>query len=487
MPRGRYEETRLKRLLDDFDGSIARNYIKNVLQVREHAEKTGGFRNLFWLEDKTGMHFAFRFISDVPLFLMLSHPISRFAKEEKYWLGRDERRLCLRLGIIPAFLVTLDTYSIVRLWGGRASDFFSPTAEPIPQRQQIFWEMTPGSRGPQWSSMNFVLAFDADLRPAPPRVREILEGYFTYMFWEFPQRGFTSCAHILNDSRHIQTILKAAKSIYAPKEVYNDTLLIGPNEMDIQRIVLWGLQRHGSSFKLSQVKAVLTKDVAKVLQPYQKNVDFFINGVVSEFRRRTIRFDTLTVVARIGFPYLELLKSVIGLVVSEHFKDGDSLSYVGSNGEVETEVNRIVKLLSKKVIVSHAIADGIKDQFDYALSSLFPLIILDGDDVMFFHPLVLSSLFKFPRLFDRITKNKERLINALRLLEKIPNATEEELSQSKEAEYLQKQGIMKELVIRGLQSAVNNLQLLKVIKKCFKNRAKASNSMLEKQRFPSSS
>ena len=472
MSSGSYQEYRLINLLNEFDEEMAESYVNNVSLMMDEIEKIGGFRNISWIRSRKGETIAFRASFDTPLFLVISHPISRFSKLEKYRIYGEERQLCLNLAIVPAYLATLDVYTVVKLWNEGAKRFFSPTAEPIPEREEEFWHIIPSPRGAQFSSMNFLLKHQSSIRPAPTSIREILRDYFRYMFWSFPKRGFSCCAHFVNDSRHIHTLLKNAKTIYGFEKVYDDTMLIPTKgryyEMEIQRIDLWGLQSQNSHYKLVPVNAVLTKDVAQDIQDFQGK--FFINGVVAEFRRRgETRFNALTVVAEYGVNSIELQQAVIGQVVSERFKSGKSLSYIGSVPEIKQDVDEIVRLLSQKVRIGHTMAEGIKNartRFDLALSWLYPIVVVDDSDVMLCHPFVLGSLCQFG-LFDRIMRYDGGLANALRLLEKIPDSTYEELRRSPEARFFRGKGMLVDLVIKVLQSSIDWIRFSKILKRIF--------------------
>ena len=472
MSPGSYQEYRLINLLDEFDEEMAESYLNNVSRMMDEMEKTGGFRNISWIRGREGEPLAFRAGFDTPVFLMISHPISRFSKLEKYRIYGEERQLCLNLAIVPAYLATLDVYTVVKLWNEGAKRFFSPTAEPIPEREEIFWHITPSPRGAQFSSMNFLLKHQADIRPAPTSLREILRDYFRYVFWSFPQRGFSCSAHFVNDSRHIHTMLKNAKTIYGFEKVYDDTMLVPAkgryHEMEIQRIDLWGLQSENSHYKLVPVKAVLTKDIARDIQDFQGR--FFINGVVAEFRRRgETRFNTLTIVAEYGVNDIELQQAVIGQVVSERFKSGNSLAYIGSVPEIKRDVDGIVRLLSRRVRIGHTLAEGIKNartRFDMALSWLHPVVVVDNNDVMLFHPFVLSSLYQFGVL-DRVMSYEGGLANALRLLDRIPESTSGQLRHSDEAKFFSGKGMLADLLIRALQSAVDWIRFSRILKRIF--------------------
>ena len=473
MSFGSYQEYRLINLLYEFDEEMAESYLNSVSSMMDEIENIGGFRNISWIKGSKGEPLAFRTSFNTPLFLMISHPISRFSKLEKYRIYGEERQLCLNLAIVPTYLATLDVYTVVKLWNEGAKRFFSPTAEPLPEREEEFWHVTPARRGAaQFSSMDWEVRTNLTGRNAPISMREILRNYFRYTFWSFPKRGFSCCAHFLNDSRHIHTLLKNAKTIYGFEKVYDDTMLIptkaGYHEMEIQRIDLWGLQSENLHYKLVPVKAVLTRDIAQGIQDFQGR--FFINGVVAEFRRRgETRFNTLTVVAEYGVNSIELQQAVIGQVVSERFKSGKSMSYIGSVSEIKQDVDEIVRLLSRKVQISRTMAVGIKNartRFDLALSFLKPIVVVDDGDVLFCHPFVLGSLYQF-RLFDRIMRYNGGLANALRLLDKIPTSTVEQLRRSAEAKFFSGKGMLVDLVIRALQSCVDWIRFSKILKKIF--------------------
>jgi len=114
-------------------------------------------------------------------------------------------------------------------------------------------------------------------------------------------------------------------------------------------------------------------------------------------------------------------------------------------------------------------AEGIKNariRFDLALSWLSPVVVLDNNDVMLFHPFVLGSLYQFG-LLDRVMKLEGGLANALRLLDKIPDSTFEQLRRSTEAKFFNGKGMLADLVIRALQSSIDWIRFSKILKKFF--------------------
>jgi len=439
-------------MLHDFDPYITNDYLEAVQSFFEDVRKATP-RNIEWLyQDLSQEPYAFIITLDEPLFLHLSHPISRFARARKYTVFRDDVKLCFDLALVPAYLVSLNIYTVIRLWSEGARRFFSPTSGPLSEQEEI-WALYPQRGGAQFSSMNFVIRRNADIRLAPKGLEEVIKNYFNYFFWPSPRRGFSSCAHFIHGSRNISTMFKVAKSIYSVKGIYDDRLLIGSEELLVKRAVVSGLIFDDSVPKFVISKPVLTSDIFHDMEEYRER-KYFINGVVCEFRRKgQTKFNTLTVVAEYGVNEIELLKALIGIVIWRRFMETEHVSKVGKIEEIKKDVYELLDFLAKRVTIDRTLAIGISDTFEYALSLLYPNIVYNKD-VYFSHPFLFSMFEKY-NLTERITSKKTNLLSSLTLLDKISISKESELYNSKEAEVLQNEGIFKQHIITALKEAFN--------------------------------
>jgi hypothetical protein len=402
-----------------------------------------------------------------PLFLLLSHPISRFLRARKYAVLNNECKLCFDLALVPAYLVSFNIYTVIRFWSEGARRFFSPTSAPL-SKEQEFWAFYPTHGRAQLSSMNFLLKGHADARFAPKHIQKMMHDFFTYFFWSFPQRGFSSCAHFIHDDRNIRTLLKLSKTIYSVRGIFDDSLVVGGKEMQVKRAVVSGLVFEEQKPKIITSKPILTTDILADIKDL-KDRRFFINGVVSEFRRRgETRFNTLTVVAEWGVNQIELRMALIGMVVWDRFRRGSDLSYAGSIDEIRNETDRIFEFLTRYVRLDKSIADAIKDPFQYALEMLFPIVVNDGEDIYFCHPYLFSSLEKYGITSNAVSKAD--LLRILKMLNAVRHKTERELYNSPEVAKLEKRGLSKWHLTKALENSIKGISLSRVFYSIFVDR-----------------
>jgi len=241
-----------------------------------------------------------------------------------------------------------------------------------------------------------------------------MEYFFTYFFWSYPRRGFSSCAHFIHDNRNIRTLLKVTKTIHSIRGIYDDDLSIGRNTQAIKRAVVSGLIFDDDNPRFLTCEPILTTDILVDIKELEGR-RFFVNGVVSEFRRRGTRFNTLTVVAEYGVNQVELLMAVLGMVVWNRFKNTEKLSEVGGIEDIRKGVDGIFRFLTKKYIrFDRTPADLIEDPFQYALSALYPAIVSDEEDVYFCHPYLFGSFEKDMRtIFYRRTEEERIFLRGL--------------------------------------------------------------------------
>jgi hypothetical protein len=462
MSHSPYQEYNLLNLLYEFNHGMYVNYRNRLEGFSEITKSLPNPPLLDWRYDRNGQPLFFRMEFNTPLHFMLSHPICRFKAPEDYPIRRGDHTLCLKLAIVPAFCVTLNAFTVIKLWNQGAIALFSPTSDFLAE-DKVFWEIPSPSQhlGPQYSSLNFILRYGADPRTAPTHYKDIMEMYFRYGFWSFPRPGFSCCTHMIHGSDHISTILKVAKSIYALGETFEEEIRIGFNEFRATMIRLIGLTKRNGQFRLSDTYAVLTYDVAREIERFRGR-GFFVNGVISEFRRRSGGFYTFTTVAELGYADLDLIKSVIGMVVADRFQRGDSLTSVGTMEEVRTETEELIeRLWPAGQLTTPTMADGLKDLFENALLDLRPIIMNDGEEVLFIHPNLFSCLTEFD-LFGRLRRIENGLLYALRLLELISTNTDNPMN-TPETAYLQQKGITIDLLRRALTRSVEGIRFSRAL------------------------
>jgi len=483
------EEHRLLYLLGEFDVGLAKDCVHRALG----SSSSQSLENLLkprWIKGrKTGKPIAYRAQLKTPCYFILSHPLSRFRRLEPYWIGYEDANFCAKLGLIPAFMVNLNKFTLLRLWGEMAQKLFSPTAEPIPEEGYVHWKLEPaGSRGlgrlPELSSMNFVLKQNADMKVYEGEACECLEDYFIFGFWAFPERGFSDSTIVINDDAAVHLVLKASKSVYIPGKTYTKPMDLGlEKQMPVEMVTLLGVTREQTQYRLQKIEdVVLTKDVARSLEDERCRGRFFINGVISEFRKRERKFPTLTTVALYEVSNFELYKSLIGLVVSQRFENIDALSRVGKLEDIEEETEQILKLLLQKAALDRTIADSFPDLFSLALKSLSPIVTTDEADVFYMHPSVFVALLEYGRIDFK--RKQQDLVNVLKLLDMIPESSNADILRSEESVYLRSRGLFPELILSYLRPAAEQIYLARILKSRV---LEISGDAMEKDVFDSSS
>jgi len=454
------QERHLLYLLGNFNPDLARDcaYRANCCS---HCEP---MKNLFephWITSRSGTLIGYRLQLNSPYYFALSHPLSTFKRLEAYWVGNEDAEFCAKLGMIPAYMVNLNRFTLLKLWGDTAKKLFVPTAEPIPEEGYVYWKLQPGRSGQpaELSSMNFVLKQNAEMISYEGQACDSLEDYFTFCFWSFPERGFSDSTIVINDDREVHLVLKAAKSIYIPERTYISNMDLGKEkDMPVEMVTLWGLKKEQSRYELHRINdVVVTKNVARSLDDEESHGQFYINGIVSQFRKRERKFPTLTTVALYEVSHIELIMSVIGMVVLERFQESLSLSLVGTLDEIKRETEQVLRVLLRKATLDKTIGDSISDQFSTSLEYLNPLVTTDGNDVFFMHPSVFVALLE-RGLLDRLKKDNQSVINVLKLVDVVASGQNvAQIRTSKESEYLRSKGIFAEIVVSALGPAIKQI------------------------------
>ena len=328
------EEHRLLYLLGIFNPELAHDCMCKASEQQNNSSVPDPVK-LRWIRSyKNDRIIAFRAQLKNPCYFILSHPISRFRGAEDYFIGAEDTKFCAKLGLIPAYLTNLNKFTLLRVWGDLAQKLFSNTAEPIPMDEQVYWRLYPKTtKFPEVSSTNFILRQNSEFREYSGKYRTLLDDYFTFGFWSLPESGFSNSTIVLNDSQSVHTVIKAAKTIYIPEESHFKSMRLGQeNDISVKVLSMNGLTKSNHRFELQHFSdVVLTKDVAESLKYEQSRGHVIINGIVSDFIRRSTSFPTLTAVKLYEVSSCELLMSIIGIIVNEKFNMGQSMSLMGKS------------------------------------------------------------------------------------------------------------------------------------------------------------
>lgn len=399
---------------------------------------------------------------------MLSHPLSRFRRSEKYWVGYEDSKICTELGLIPVYEINLNKFTLLKLWGEQSRRIFDNRADPFADEEEyVYWKMRcKKGKLPELSSMNFILKQSADLIPYQGSGCDCFKRYFIFGFWCFPEKGFSDSTIVLNDSNKVKLVLKASKSIYIPIESYTKKMDLGlEKQVPVEMLTLFGLyNKDGFGYSLQRITdVVVTKGIIETLKEEKNRGRFLLNGIVSEFRKRERRFPTLTSVALYEVSNLELIMSLIGLVVSQRYNKSESISRVGKLEDIVNETEKILRLIFSEVCLDRTFGDIIHDQFSLAISYLNPMIVTDNEDLFFMHPSVYAELLNSGYAY-RLLADQNSLLSLLKILEMVPSKSRIEILCSKERDCLKKKGILIEILLPSLRNALQQIRISKILK-----------------------
>jgi hypothetical protein len=350
------------------------------------------------------------------------------------------------------------------VWGDLAQKLFSNTAEPIPMDEQVYWKLCPKTTNfPELSSANFVLRQNSEFREYSGKYRTLFDDYFTFGFWSFPENGFSNSTIVLNDSESVHTVLKAAKTIYIPEESYFKSMKLGQeNDISVKVLSMHGLTKNSSGYELQHFDdVVLTQDIAKSLEYEQSYGHVLINGIVSDFIRRSTWFPTLTAVKLYEVSSCELLMSIIGIVVNERFNEGPSLALMGTVEEIKKETMQIVELLQRKAYIDSTITDGFADQIALAIECLRPILAIDEGNLFYMHPSIFIELLEAG--LDNSLDKHDSLVAVLKLVDKLPNVKDNMIADAKESTFLRKTGHFPERIFVALRKAIEEMHLTRLL------------------------
>jgi hypothetical protein len=469
----RAEEVHLLPLLKDQFPEMADSYINNLKALLTKADACS---NLQWYTDNAEPLF-FRFDIDMPAFFLLSEPLSRFQAYKQYIVPMsEEHKFYANLGIIPAYFANLNRISCVKLWGNQALGFFAPYSQPLRGENESVWQFGTGLDNPaKFSSLNFVLRNGATEADVPDYVRTALSDYFQYAFWSFPKKGFGSCAHIIHSRETINHILKVAKGLYLVKYI-NEARLerLGPYYYGwVQKVELETFNRQGESIVFS---VYMAKDIVRKIwmeMDSEKKSDLLLNGLIYDFRAKdhgpNEKLKLLSVAAGFMPDDIELIKTLTCLCAAEKFRfDQETLGHIGTIDSVRYDVSHKYSHFARSIEYSTSILGSVESPLDYLIEELYPIVVQDGQEVYFVHPIILSALSALDRVDSIKEKNKTILVNFIRLLEKLKLEKEfQTLRFTDEAEYFKKIGVDFSSLCSVLRLAFKNIILSKLLNEFF--------------------
>ena len=415
------EENHLINLLSAFDKTLALSYLAKVKGASDEIDKKGLWEVLQPIKDQVLVDpIAFRIDLTEPTFVLLSHPICRLRARVPYAKQIEwERFFVTQLGIIPIYLVNLNFITVLKLWGDDASLASSSEVEKELEKGDILLELSPAPKPAQYSSMNFVLRYNAPLNKAPQELLEPFEMYYRYLFWAFPGRGYTLSSHFLHRRTKITSFMKVTKSLYRISSIGNPTWVrVEGQSILCRHIVLTGFDFADDGIRVVRdIRAKIPEEIAQELEKKDPTA-IFLNAMMTELKSELGTVNLLSNVVDIGEDSYDLTRTIMGLVAAQLYHETERPAFICSVEEFRKVTLRYLTELFRHIRLPVTLADSI-DCFELALRALYPFIFADGEKIYYTHPLIIGFLARQQKLQLVDISSSSLLTDLIRLVEKV--------------------------------------------------------------------
>lgn len=472
---GIFEENRIIGLLTKFDRNLSLNYLQKVRKFKEELEEIGLIDFLTPIKDPTlADPIGFRLEFSYPILVMLSHPLCRMHTRILYPIEFEwERFYVTQLGMLPVFFVDLNTITLIKFWSEAASQVSPQVLRSILGKEANCMELRPKTRKIRYSTMNFLIAFGADLWKTKGDIDEIMRNYMKYSYWTTPKPGFSFSTHLLHTKASIRYVVKVAKTLCLIDKISSPTRfkiwnrIIKAHKIRIRMLT----ERDGTFFFLKR-EAYLPDDVLKELLSIEEREkisirESFLSAIVLEIKEKRRSFELLSIISDIGASYFELAQTLIAYTLMKTFNLSDNIAFICDREQLKTSFKNFLTQIGRYIKLPFTISEKIVNVFDIALQSLYPLFVVEKEDIYFLHPTVFNYL-RAKSQFASISqiKDKEKLIKILTFLEKI-NAkvpfTKLYLDETLEMF----RGESKGKLLSEFFSLVRRIKIAKLLQRCF--------------------
>ncbi|MHA1827802.1 MAG: hypothetical protein ACTSX6_04055 [Candidatus Heimdallarchaeaceae archaeon] len=427
MP-GIFEENRIISLLTKFDRNLALSYLQRIREFRDELEEIGLIDRLTLIKEPTLANpIGFRLEFSDPILVMLSHPLCRMHARILYPIEFEwERFYVTQLGMLPVFFVDLNTITLIKFWSEAASQLSPQALRTILGKEAACMELRPKSRKISYSTMNFLIAFGADLWKTKGDIDEIMRNYMKYSYWAVPEPGFSFSTHLLHTQASIRYVVKVAKTLCLIDKISSSTKLrIWNRTIKVHKIRMRMLTERNGSFFFLRKEAYLPDDVLRELFLMEEKdkisiKESFLNAFVLEIKQKERSFELLSVISDIGASYFELAQTLIAYILMKTYNISDNVAFVCGINQLKTSFKDLLTQIGKNVRLPPTLSERVESTFDIALQSLYPLFILENEKIYFLHPTVFNYL-RNKLQFASISQidGKEKLIKILLFLEKM--------------------------------------------------------------------
>ncbi|MEM3816190.1 MAG: hypothetical protein QW341_05020 [Candidatus Bathyarchaeia archaeon] len=120
----------------------------------------------------------------------------------------------------------------------------------------------------------------------------------------------------------------------------------------------------------------------------------------------------------ISTSYFELAQTIIAYILMKTFHSKECITCVLTKAELKDAFDNMLSQISRHIRLPLTISEVIKNTFDIALTSLYPIFVVNDNMIYFLHPLIFNFLHSKP-VFKFILEDKEKLTKLLQFIEKM--------------------------------------------------------------------
>lgn len=427
-------ENRLGRMLQQFDLGMFKDYnMKTKKTISTYREDISKYMHVDAQDDvlvtgETNTSFTIDFA--FPVYLTLSNPISKFRKI----IVRKGSKYSWQVTLIPVYFASINNMSMLKLYQDKASVMFDPTSQYFDEKKciRLSNKAGPEERNPaRYSSMNIIEQLRAKDEDSSVQLSDIFQRYFEFGYWNAPGPGFTPGTHIHDDSNKWNAIFKIAKSIYLVEKIgKRENIPVLDFNVDITNVVVRPVNPKTLDFQSRSMPAkIATSAIEKI--PDNANV---INGIMTEVKlggdekcrccgkplkkhspremRECENFNGNHIeIMNDAFHYQptrkNMTKLAMGIICENIFSDS-----------LRTDMRTFkisVEILLDNWQTYVKTNDVEAEKFTEILDEMFPVIISNGSDVYFVHPLVWGFMERWS-LLRSTSSLKETLLKLMDLL-----------------------------------------------------------------------
>ena len=384
-------EQHLVKLLRNFDCHTYIDYASKIASIKSNYDSDAGTDEISIINsaDSAGA-IGFRIKFKIPTYILLSHPICRFRAQRSYPLR--EPFFVASLGLVPIFFASLNRIAILKLWGQRAEEFFSPSSAPLSEDDSVLLGIPPALL--EYSSMNFIEQNKSRAGGCRPDLTRLFNKYFSMLYWPLPKPGFSGSAHFLYDRERINSFLKVAKSLYLVEAIESpQNLLIEGKTVEARRVMVKALAEKNGRYFFTHFPVLMDADLANEVMVRDNPDSSFINGTMTEIRQSGGRRNSvLTIRADYALSKYHIVQALIGMVSARRFNRINEIADIGEIDEIREDVGNIFIDIKRELNLSLTFSDMMDDLYETSLSYMFPLLLREGRRVKLIHPLVWSFM-----------------------------------------------------------------------------------------------